>query len=262
MYFCAQILKKMHFTKHTYLNGFTFIVIVLALGRCVYDFKHPQGEVDDSDSVIAADSTDTSYSFASSDIVQEVTVPHKIYSVPDFANTFPDQNDVQLVAANRNGVKPPKDRAEAERRMNDLVYAGANPYFHVDKMKQSIPYLVPKASMLLQDIGRSFYDSLYVKGIPLHQIIVTSILRTDEDVARLQKVNRNATENSCHRYGTTFDICYNRYKTVSVADEPRRQVRNDTLKWVLAEVLRDKREAGRCYVKHEVKQGCFHITVR
>ena len=49
---------------------------------------------------------------------------------------------------------------------------------------------------------------------------------------------------------------------MSVDAEPRRQVRNDSLKWVLSEVLRDKREAGRCYIKHEVKQGCFHITVR
>lgn len=146
--------------------------------------------------------------------------------------------------------------------MEDLVFIGSNPYFYIDKLKQSIPYLVPKASMLLQDIGKSFYDSLYVKGIPLHQIIVTSVLRTDEDVARLKRFNHNATENSCHRYGTTFDIGYNRYRTVSTSEEPRRQVRNDTLKWVLAEVLRDKRAAGRCYVKHEVKQGCFHITVR
>ena len=146
--------------------------------------------------------------------------------------------------------------------MEDLVFVGANPYFYIDNLKQSIPYLVPKAAMLLHDIGKSFYDSLYVKGIPLHQVIVTSVLRTDEDVARLQRFNRNATENSCHRYGTTFDIGYNRYKTVSTEAEPRRQVRNDTLKWVLAEVLRDKRAAGRCYIKHEVKQGCFHITVR
>ena len=256
----------MQFTKHTYLNGFTFVVIILALGRCVYDFKHPQAKADDTESVIAADSTaapkSSLYSFSTDSLVREVTEPHKIYSVPSFATAFPDENDVQLIAADENGVKPPKNRAEAERRMNDLVFAGANPYFYVDDLKQSIPYLVPKASMLLQDIGKSFYDSLYVKGIPLHQIIVTSILRTDEDVARLQKVNHNATENSCHRYGTTFDICYNRYKTVTVDAEPRRMVRNDTLKWVLAEVLRDKREAGRCYVKHEVKQGCFHITVR
>ena len=267
-----KILKKMRFTKHTYLNGFTFIVIILALGRCVYDFRHPQGNTDDSGSVVAADSTDisdstatsknTTYIYASVDSIQEVTEPHKIFSVPDFKNTFPDENDVQLIAADKNGVRPPKDRAEAEHRLSDLVYVGANPYFYVDNLMQSIPYLVPKASMLLQDIGKSFYDSLYVKGIPLHQIIVTSVLRTDEDVARLKQFNHNATENSCHRYGTTFDICYNRYKTVSVDAEPRRQVRNDSLKWVLSEVLRDKREAGRCYIKHEVKQGCFHITVR
>ena len=220
----------MRFTKHTYLNGFTFVVIALALGRCGYDCAHSHDNTKDLSPVEASDSTNVSYAFASGDSIQEVSTPHRIYSVPSFANTFPDNNDVQLVAANKNGVRPPKNRAEAERRLSELVYAGANP--------------------------------LYVKGIPLHQIIVTSILRTDEDVANLQKVNRNATENSCHRYGTTFDICYNRYKTVSTKAEPRRQVRNDTLKWVLAEVLRDKREAGRCYVKHEVKQGCFHITVR
>ena len=256
----------MQFTKHTYLNGFTFVVIILALGRCVYDFRHPHSETGDASLVVAADSTDTSkssyYSFASVDSIQEVTTPHKIYSVPDFKNTFPDENDVQLIAADENGVRPPKNREEAEHRMEGLVFVGANPYFYMDNLKQSIPYLVPKAAMLLHDIGKSFYDSLYVKGIPLHQIIVTSVLRTDEDVARLQRFNRNATENSCHRYGTTFDIGYNRYKTVATSAEPRRQVRNDTLKWVLAEVLRDKRAAGRCYIKYEVKQGCFHITVR
>ena len=42
----------------------------------------------------------------------------------------------------------------------------------------------------------------------------------------------------------------------------RRQVRNDSLKWVLSEVLNDMRKNNRCWVKYEVKQGCFHITVR
>lgn len=31
---------------------------------------------------------------------------------------------------------------------------------------------------------------------------------------------------------------------------------------VLAMVLRDLKREERCYVKHERKQGCFHITVR
>ena len=51
-------------------------------------------------------------------------------------------------------------------------------------------------------------------------------------------------------------------KTVYDPDGPaRRSVRNDTLKWVLSEVLNDMRTNGRCLIKYEVHQGCFHITV-
>ena len=189
-------------------------------------------------------------------------VKHRIFSVPHFGNTFPDQQDVQIQAANQFGVSPVQNRDEAEHSKGRLVYVGSNPYFYVDKLNNSIPYLVPRASVLLQDIGRAYFDSLQIKGIPLHKIIVTSILRTKDDVAKLRTRNGNATENSCHLYGTTFDVCYNRYKTVQTTAEPRRQVRNDSLKWVLSEVLRDFRERGRCYIKYEVHQGCFHITVR
>jgi hypothetical protein len=160
------------------------------------------------------------------------------------------------VAANKWGVKPVQNREDAESRKRELVYVGESPYFHVDPLYSSIPYLVPRAALLLQDIGQAFYDSLYVKGVPLNQMIVTSVLRTMDDVKKLRRRNGNATENSCHLYGTTFDICYNRYHPVA------REVRNDSLKWVLCEVLRDKRQEDRCYVKYEVKQGCFHITVR
>ena len=188
---------------------------------------------------------------------------HRIYSVPHFGNTFPDQNDVQLEAAKKHGVKPVHNREDAEHRKKELVYVGSNPYFYVDRLNNSIPYLVPRASVLLQDIGRSFFDSLQVKGIPLHKIIVTSVLRTKADVEKLRSKNGNATQRSCHLYGTTFDVCYNRYKTVEDPDGPRRrQVRNDTLKWVLSEVLNDARKQNKCLVKYEVKQGCFHITVK
>ena len=189
-------------------------------------------------------------------------VKHCIFSVPHFGNTFPDQQDVQILAANQHGVAPVQNREEAEHSKGKLVYVGSNPFFYVDKLNNSIPYLVPKASVLLQDIGRAYFDSLQIKGIPLHKIIVTSILRTKDDVAKLRTRNGNATENSCHLYGTTFDICYNRYKQIQTKDQPRRQVQNDTLKWVFSEVLRDFRNKNRCYIKYEVHQGCFHITVR
>lgn len=190
--------------------------------------------------------------------------PHPINGVYNYSKAFPDLQDVQIKAAKKNGVRPPRNREEAEKRKDELVYVGLSPYFHMDAgMKNSIPYLVPKASVLLNRIGRNFYDSLYVKGIPLHKIVVSSVLRSEEDVKHLTKTNVNASKESCHRYGTTFDICYTRFHTVSPPDGPaRRLVRDDTLKYVLSEVLRDLREQEQCYVKYEVKQSCFHVTVR
>ena len=207
----------------------------------------------------AADSSNTPSIFFDKDGKE---VKHRIFSVPHFGNTFPDQQDVQILAANKYGVNPVQNSEEAEHSKGKLVYVGSNPFFYVDKLNNSIPYLVPRASVLLQDIGRAYFDSLQIKGIPLHKIIVTSILRTKDDVAKLRTRNGNATENSCHLYGTTFDVCYNRYKQIQTRQQPRRQVQNDTLKWVLSEVLRDMRDRNRCLVKYEVKQGCFHITVK
>lgn len=267
-------LKGIKVTKRQYTLGFLFCVLFLALIRCAFP-----GVADPRmGKNVQADSLRTdSLTVPSQEPMRQVSIAddgksrffnadgsvakHRIWSVPHFGNTFPDQNDVQLLAATKWGVKPVKDRKEAEHRKSELVYVSSNPYFHVDKLSSSIPYLVPRASVLLQDIGRAFFDSLQIKGVPLHQVIVTSVLRSEEDVAKLRGRNLNAKENSCHLYGTTFDICYNRYKTVEPPGEKRREVRNDTLKWILSEVLRDFREQRRCHVKYEVKQGCFHITV-
>ena len=41
-------------------------------------------------------------------------VKHRIFSVPHFGNTFPDQQDVQIVAAGKHGVAPVQNREEAE----------------------------------------------------------------------------------------------------------------------------------------------------
>lgn len=279
--------------KSKYIVSFLAVTLVLALVRCVFpsvageqgqDVKHDSEKIaDDGDDGFRAEAepingkdgkklgSQSVVEFPLSDTIKTASrffkadgtlVKNRIYSVPGFSLSFPDQNDVQLLAAHKHGVKPVLDREDAEKRKSELVYVGSNMYFHVDRLRNSIPYLVPKASVLLQDVGRSFFDSLQIKGVPLHKIIVTSVLRSKADVESLRGKNSNATQNSCHLYGTTFDVCYNRYKTVEAPGERRREVRNDTLKWILAEVLRDMREAGRCYVKYEVHQGCFHITVK
>ena len=188
---------------------------------------------------------------------------NRILSVPSFEKAFPDENDVQLAAAKKFGVEPIHDRSKAEIKQKGLVYIGSNPYFYIDKLHSSMPYLVPSAAVLLQDIGNNFFDSLQTKGLPIHKIIITSVMRSETDVNKLRNHNLNATKNSCHLYGTTFDVCYNRYKVVEAPESPkRRQVRNDTLKWILSEVLNDMRKQDRCYIKYEVHQGCFHITVK
>ena len=276
-YLCKKFLD-MKISKNRYLQGFVVVVLLLALVRLVFPSvaeprlaKNEKGqdsaEVDSlkamkKDELSVA--PDTAMAGMASIFFDKdgKEVKHRIFSVPHFGNTFPDQQDVQILAANQQGVAPVQNREEAEHSKGKLVYVGSNPFFYVDKLNNSIPYLVPKASVLLQDIGRAYFDSLQIKGIPLHKIIVTSILRTKDDVAKLRTRNGNATENSCHLYGTTFDICYNRYKQIQTKDQPRRQVQNDTLKWVFSEVLRDFREKNRCYIKYEVHQGCFHITVR
>lgn len=262
-------------SKSLYLQVFGCIVIVLALLRCAC----PQiaGKVDNGDTADTTIAQQDNQVGEAKDRMEKalahadtmgrpgpITKPHRIFSVPNFKEAFPDSQEVQMASAERLGVRPIATRGEAQHRHQDLVYIGASPYYSVDaKMKSSVPYLVPSAALLLDDIGRNFFDSLYVKGVPLHRFIVTSVLRTQEDVQNLQKRNRNATENSCHMYGTTFDIGYNRYVTVKDPHgAARRAVGNDTLKWVLSEVLRDIRESGRAHIKYEVKQGCFHITVR
>ena len=94
-------------------------------------------------------------------------------------------------------VKAVRNREDAESRKKELVYIGSNPFYDVKRLSSSIPYLVPTASILLQDIGRNFFDSLQVKNLPLTKLLVTSVLRTKEDVEKLRRYNHNATENSC-----------------------------------------------------------------
>ena len=222
-------------TKRQFMAGFFAIVAILGIVR--YFVQRAQRLED-------------------TPIVQKDQKYHRIRGVNNYKTAFPDSQSVQIVAAEKWGVLPVKNREDAESRKKELVYVGESPYWHVDRLSSSIPYLVPRAALMLQDIGEAFYDSLYAKGLPFHQLIVTSVLRSMEDVAKLQRHNPNATEQSCHLYGTTIDICYNRYQPLT------REVRNDTLKWVLSEVLRDKRNEERCYIKYEVKQGCYHMTVR
>ena len=189
--------------------------------------------------------------------------PRNIRGVISYKRSFGDLNATHLKAAKAIGIQPLSSRKEAERIKGKLVHIEDNEFYTIDSLTHSIPYLVPKASKLLSDLGSAFNDSLVNKGLNPNRLIVTSVLRTNEDVKRLRRRNTNASNNSAHAYGTTFDISWKRFDKIDFVDErPMQSVRSDTLKLVLSEVLRDFKKHDRCYVKYELRQGCFHITAR
>ena len=191
----------------------------------------------------------------------------RIRGVLSYSQCFPDSNYLQIQAANQNGVQPQQSRDHVRQLVidNALVNITNSPYYYVEHLSHSMPYLVPKAQHLLNTIGMNFVDSLCAKGLPPHIIMVTSVLRTADDVSKLQHGNPNAVSNSCHCYGTTVDISYVRFIPIQTdfnGDIPEPTRYEEKLKMVLSEVLYDLRQREMCYVKYEKKQGCFHLTVR
>lgn len=172
---------------------------------------------------------------------------------------FRDSNHVHLAAAESIGIRPVSDLRSVWREGEGIVRIGSCREYYLAELTHSYPYLVPEAADLLREIGARFADSLAARGGGAYRPKVTSVLRTPHTVGKLRRVNRNATENSAHQYGTTFDISYSKF----VCDDSTQTHRTfEDLKNLLAVIVRDLRDEGRCYVKHERRQACFHITAR
>ena len=171
---------------------------------------------------------------------------------------FNDNNDIQLAAARLNGISKPFSTRDDFVNLPQLMYINHCSLYYINELTHSLPYLVPSARVLLDDIGLLFRRKVKEKYVDAdYRIIVTSLLRTEEDIRKLRRRNRNATEKSCHRYGTTFDIAYARFDKGE-----GRSVNETILKHILAETLYELRQQGRCFVIYERRQRCFHITVR
>ncbi|MBR1883117.1 MAG: hypothetical protein IJ808_08960 [Muribaculaceae bacterium] len=171
---------------------------------------------------------------------------------------FCDTNGLQLTAARANGIEPITDLRSSWHTKRPLQRVYSCDEYMIDSLSMSMPYLVPRAAQLLKDIGRAFQDTVKARGGKDYRIRVTSLLRTDYSVARLRRRNRSATDQSCHRYGTTFDISWVKFD----CRDTTFLVSLEDLKNILAEIVYDERQHGRCYAIFERRQGCFHITVR
>lgn len=169
---------------------------------------------------------------------------------------FNDSNYRQYYHAERLGIDPIDDIGGAYFTKRPLIRIESNDVYAVDKLTHSAPYLVPEAAALLHHLGVAFIDSLGSRGADGYRIKVTSMLRTRQSVKSLRRVNRNATDSSTHKFGTTFDISWSNF----VCSDSTRTINSEDLKNLLAEVLFDARAEGRCLVKFERKTACFHIT--
>lgn len=171
---------------------------------------------------------------------------------------FNDSNYLHIAAASFIGINPIDSDRDIWNINRPVEHVISCPEFYIDELRHSLPYLVPQAHSLLRDIGSAFNDSLSIRGGGAYRIKVTSLLRTNSTIHRLRRRNGNSVAGSAHLYATTFDISYSNFACDN--DSLPRSV--DDLRGLLAMVLRDLRNQGRCYVKHERHQSCFHITTR
>lgn len=175
----------------------------------------------------------------------------------NYGLVFNDSNYIHRAEAEKNGIEPLIDLKSYWRNTRGIRKIVSCRDFYVEPLTYSRPFLTEKAADMLHEIGRRFHDSIDARGGGHYRIKVTSALRTPQSVARLRRHNVNAVDSSVHSLGTTIDISYAAFICDSAS--PARTV-ND-LKGVLSEVLYAMREEGKCLIKHERKQPCYHITV-
>lgn len=183
----------------------------------------------------------------------------EVNPVGNYAVVFNDSNYVHYAEAEPLGIKPICSDADLVLIDKPLVHVRSNQNFYITELTHSVPYLIPQAYDLLNEIGRRFNSTLRERGGGDYRLRVTSILRTAANVRSLRRVNKVAVDSSVHRFGTTFDISYTRF-VMNHFQPPYRSA--EDLKGLLAEVLLQLRSEGRCFVKYEKCTGCFHITAR
>ena len=175
-----------------------------------------------------------------------------------------DINDVQMVHAQRNGLKrffkTDKElfsNIEILKRKSVLFEVTENNFYQFKTLTHSQPYLIPEAIDMLNEIGYRFQKKMEAKKKNYFRYHITSLLRTEEEQIRLHHRNGNAANHSTHMYGTTIDISY---KDFFNTQTNKKESNYDAVQ-AMTKVLIEMRQECRLLCVRERHQSCFHITV-
>jgi hypothetical protein len=179
---------------------------------------------------------------------------------------YKDLNAVHLHYARHNGIKPFKSSSHFHSKLEEmldnhrLVKIESNKYYTVKYLTHSHPYLTPTASNFLEVLGKRYRKRLEDNGLDSYRFQISSLLRTSESQKNLSRSNVNASSNTSHLYGLTFDIAYR-----SVVKKPlpwmKVEIADPKAIKLLSQTIGELRAEGRCVVVTERIEKCFHITV-
>lgn len=203
-------------------------------------------------------------------LIEEITIPQETHQQTkeytpfdgNYDKAFNDLHHMHAEESAKFGFASMSTHQDTNRIKCKFVYLKPGEYndFVVDSLPHSIPIMIPQTANLIEKIGANFRDSLNEIGFVDCKIVITSITRTEEDIRKLRRNNKNAIHDSAHRHGTSFDISWLQFHPVDSLDT--RTPYQSILKKNLGKVLNRLKQEGKCYVKYEAQQMCFHITVR
>ena len=190
-----------------------------------------------------------------------------------------------IKAAIKSGIPPVRDdggiKALYEAGKLIKVEPGPEKKFYFYNVRDNYRYLIPAAAEGLDLLAERFQVNMRIRGqFPIVKLAVSSAIRPMDYQKGLTKKNLNASIESTHCYGASFDIFYDDYyielpeppaenSTAKMIEEKLRRrfgfLMGDALRRefhsVLMETLLELQKEGVLYAIMEKKQRCYHITV-
>jgi hypothetical protein len=183
------------------------------------------------------------------------------YKQKEFSRKLNDKIVDYSAAAKLTVIKVCKDENDLMRRISEgkLVKVRSGNDYTVEKMRFSYPCVTRESKILIDEIADKLRVKASQKGLTGVRFYITSMTRVSDNMKSLRRSNGNASANSPHLYGNTFDISYKRFvahKWILTNCDKK------FLKEALAEVIWQLREENRCWATYEKVQNCFHIVSR